>query len=32
VLAALTELRNSGVLSEAEYQAKLQEVMTSPKV
>lgn len=31
VLAALTELRNSGVLSEAEYQAKLQEVMTSSK-
>lgn len=29
VLAALTELRNSGVLSEAEYQTKLQEVMTS---
>ena len=31
VLAALTELRNSGVLSEAEYQAKLQEVMMSSK-
>lgn len=30
VLAALTELRNSGVISDAEYQAKLQEVMTSP--
>lgn len=29
VLAALSELRNSGVLSEAEYQKKLQEVMTS---
>lgn len=29
VLAALTELRNSGVISDAEYQAKLQEVMTS---
>jgi uncharacterized membrane protein YdbT with pleckstrin-like domain len=31
VLAALTELRNSGVLSEAEYQTKLQGVMTSSK-
>lgn len=31
VLAALTELRNTGVLSEAEYQAKLQEVMVPPK-
>ncbi len=31
ILAALSELRNAGLLSEAEYQAKLQEVMTSPK-
>lgn len=31
VLAALSELRNSGVLSEAEYQAKLQEVMIPPQ-
>lgn len=29
VLAALTELRNSGVISEAEYQEKLRGVMTS---
>lgn len=28
VLAALSELRNSGVISEAEYQEKLQQVMT----